>query len=104
VGYEMTLESIEKAKALDIEKMLVPHMGVIDRARAQYYLSEAKRSAENTYNEIKELLQSGKSHDDAVEYFKNKFYHGRIVEAYPIDAMMLNTNIMVSLIEKSLLS
>ena len=104
VGYKMTLDSIERAKSLDVEKMLVPHMGVIDKEKARFYLEEAKRSAESTYNEIKALIESGKSHDDAVEYFKNKFYHGKIKEAYPIDAMLLNTNIMVSLIEKDILS
>ena len=40
----------------------------------------------------------------AVEFFKNKFYHGAIADAYPIDAMLLNTNIMVSLIEREFLS
>ena len=104
VGYDMTLKSIERARTIDIDKMLVPHMGVIDRDTAAFYLDEAKRSAEDTCREIITLLKNGKTHDDAVEYFKNKFYHGKIAEAYPIDAMMLNTNIMVSLIEKELMS
>ena len=33
-------------------------------------------------------------------YFFDKFYHGHIKEAYPIDAIKLNTSIMVELIKK----
>ena len=104
IGYGTTIKSIKKAQELDIEAMLVPHMGLIGRDKARFYLKAAKISAVETCEEIIAILKGGGSHDDAVEFFKNKFYHGAIADAYPIDAMLLNTNIMVSLIEREFLS
>ena len=49
------------------------------------------------------MIKWGKSKAEIVEFFKNKFYHGYIKEIYPIDAMELNTNITINLLEKELL-
>ncbi len=102
VGYEMALNSIDKALSLDIESILVPHYGVLNREETAFYLKKSKTTAIETAKEIKDLLQKGASKDDAIQYFKNKFYHGYIKEIYPIEAMKLNTGITVDLIKKEL--
>lgn len=102
VGYNTALASIEKASALDIEKILMPHYGLLDKEQTAKYLSEAKKSAVETASEIASVLKNGGTKADAVEYFKNKFYHGYIKKIYPIDAMELNTGITVDLIQKEL--
>lgn len=104
VGYRMTLDSIEKAKALNIEKMLIPHFGLLDNAHTAYYLNNAKKCTVQTCRDIAYILKYSKSKETAVEYFKNKFYKGKIVDAYPIDAFTLNTSIMIDLIEKEILN
>lgn len=104
VGYRMTLDSIEKALALDIEKILVPHLGLMEGASCSYYLNNAKKSAVETCREIASILKFGGIKEEAISFFKDKFYHGKVVDAYPIDAMELNTSIMVNLIEKELLT
>ena len=55
-----------------------------------------------TAEEIVEILKNGGSHADAMEFFKKKFYNERIAAIYPIDAMELNTSIMIRLLEKEL--
>jgi hypothetical protein len=47
---------------------------------------------------ILKILNSGKSKEEALKYFKDKYYHGYIKEIYPIDAMELNTKIMIDII------
>ncbi len=100
VGVKMTLDSIERVEKLDIENILVPHFGQLDANQTKVYLATAKKSAMETADEIAALLRQGKSRDEAIKYFKDKFYHGYIKEVYPIDAIDLNTGITVDLIKR----
>lgn len=104
VGYRMTLDSIDKAKSLDIDKIVIPHLGLFEGDSCRYYLENAKKSAVETCREIATILKFGGTREKAFEHFKNKFYYGNVIEAYPIDAFTLNTNIMIDLINKELLS
>lgn len=103
VGYEMTLDSISRAEKLDIEKMLVPHYGVIDKEEVKTYLREGRRNVVAVAKEISSMIENGKTEEDAFLFFKDKFFHGYIREIWPEDAMALNTGIMVKLIKKELL-
>ena len=103
VGYQMTLNSIAKAEMLDIEHILLPHFGLLDREKTAFYLSNCRKNAAETADKIRSILKSGGSHDDAVAWFRDAYYRDGVPAIYPEDAMMLNTNIMVSLIEKELL-
>ncbi|MBQ7986017.1 MAG: MBL fold metallo-hydrolase [Clostridia bacterium] len=100
VGYDMTIESIEKAQKLDIKNILVPHFGLLDSKTTEFYLKKAKESAVETAQEITSMLKNGKSKEDIVQFFKDKFYYGYIKEIYPIDAMELNTGIMIDLLKR----
>ena len=103
IGYRTTLESIDKVKALDIEKILIPHYGVIDGDLAKFYLENTKKSNVETCREIATILKFGGTNEEAFEFFKNKFYKGKVIDAYPYDAFVLNTGIMIELIKKELL-
>ena len=100
VGYQMTLHSIERATALDVEYILIPHFGLIQGEQAQFYLKRAKESAIATAEELTALLRRGGSREEAVACFRAKFYHGYVKEIYPEDAMELNTGITVSLLAR----
>ncbi len=102
-GYQMTLDSITKAKKLDINNILLPHFGLLNKEQTAYYMSNIESAAVNFADDVCALLKSAKTKEDAFEMFKTKFYHGKIKETYPIDAMKLNTSIMVNLIEKECL-
>ncbi len=104
VGYEMALNSIEKAKALDIDKILAPHYGVLSTEQTKKYLQDCKTNAIDTADGILNILKNGGSDQDAIDFFMNKYYHGYAKEIYPIDAITLNTTIMVNLIKKELLN
>ena len=103
VGYQMALDSIEKAKTLDIENILAPHYGVLSTEQTKKYLEDCKTNAVDTANGILNILKNGGSDQDAIDYFMNKYYLGYAKEIYPIDAITLNTTIMVNLIKKELL-
>ncbi|MBQ7295542.1 MAG: MBL fold metallo-hydrolase [Clostridia bacterium] len=102
VGYQMSLDSIKKAAALGVKNILVPHCGLLDEKTTKLYFSNSVRYTAETAQEIVDILKSGGSKKDALSFFKDKFYHGKVRDMYPIDAMELNTSIMINLIEKEL--
>ena len=103
IGYRTTLESIDRVRNLDIEKLLIPHYGLIDGDIARYYLENTKRSNVETCREIATILKFGGTNEKALEFFEEKFYRGKVMDAYPYDAFLLNTNIMIELIKKEIL-
>lgn len=103
VGYRTALDSIAKAEALGIDRIVLPHYGLLDLDRTAFYLGECRKNAVGTAEGIADILKNGGTHEDAVRFFREKFYHGGVPAIYPEDAMELNTGIMVNLIEKELL-
>lgn len=103
VGYQMTMDSFARAEKLDIEKILIPHYGVIEGEEALRFLAGSKEAAIRTAQRTCEILSGGGSKEDAYAYFREMFYTERIRPTYPIDAFNLNTSAMIALIERELL-
>lgn len=102
VGYQMALDSIERVKNLDIESILVPHYGVLEGDKARLYVENAKARAVSTAKWISDSLKNNLSKTEIADNFIEKVYHGYVKEIYPIDALKLNTSIMIDLIEREL--
>ena len=103
IGYETTMHSIEKAENMAIDSILVPHHGLLDPETTRIYLKNCRRAAQNTAEEIANLLESGGTDEDALALFIRTYYRDDVRERYPVDAMKLNTSIMIGLIRKELL-
>lgn len=104
VGYEMTLASIDKAKALDIDRILLPHCGLLDAEKTAFYLQNCRQSAVDTAQSIRSILEKGGTLEDAEQFFIHTFYREGVPAIYPEDAMRLNTSIMVKLLNRELLN
>jgi len=48
------------------------------------------------------MIKAGCSDKEVFSYFKERFYKGYIESIYPIDAMELNTKIMIELIKNEM--
>ena len=59
VGYQMALDSIDRVKALEVERILFPHFGLADPEKTAYFLSVARECAVSSANKIVEILQAG---------------------------------------------
>ena len=103
VGYAMTLDTIGKAEKMDIDQILLPHFGLLDREQTRFYLKTCRKTAVETARALTAILEQGGSREDAAAHFRRTFYRGGLPAIYPEDAMELNTNIMVSLLERELL-
>ena len=103
VGYNMSLESFRRAKELDIENMLVPHYGLLNKQETRSFLEKSEKILRKTAEHVVEIFQNGGSSDDALNFFEENFYTDIIRPTYPIDAFLLNTSIMIELIKNELL-
>ena len=103
VGYELTLQSIERVLNLDIQKLLAPHYGILNEEQTKFFLTNMKFVSESTARDIIEWKKAGKTSEEIIQSFKDRYWHGYIKEIYPIDAMELNTAITVDLICKELI-
>ena len=100
VGFDMAMQSIAKAKSLDVEYLLSPHFGILDKQTTALYFEEAERNTKLTCEKILDKLRKGVDKQQIVKEYIDEVYFGYIKEVYPIDAITLNTTIMVDLIER----
>lgn len=98
VGYDMAIKSIETVEKMDIDYILAPHYGLLNKGQTKSFLKNAKKVAKNVAVDFSERIKNGASDEELLEYFKSMYYHGDICDVYPVDAMELNTGYMIKLI------
>ena len=102
VGYQLSLDAFAKVNAMDIDYMLLPHYGVVDKEGTKKFLTNAEWTFRDTAEQIVKLYKAGGTEEDALAYYKDRFYKDNVKPTYPIDAFNLNTSIMIALIKKEL--
>ena len=103
VGYKMSLDSFKKVEELEIENMLVPHYGLLDKRETKYFLENSESVLRKTAEHVIEIFSKGGTSEDALKFFEENFYTEIIRPTYPIDAFLLNTGIMIELIKNELM-
>lgn len=94
------MESIDKVLGYDIEYVLAPHYGLLDKKESRFYLDNIKPSAQYFVDKYCELIREGKTNEEIIEVFKAMLWNGFTKEIYPEEAMKLNTYIMAELVRK----
>ncbi|MBR0025943.1 MAG: MBL fold metallo-hydrolase [Clostridia bacterium] len=102
VGVDVTLRSIEKAAKLDIEHLVMPHLGLVSGDAVRFFLGNMERVNRETAEAIAAILRRGGSREEGMQYIKDTFYSGYMQTIYPEDALNLNSSIMVELVEREL--
>lgn len=103
VSYSDTISSIEKIEQRNINYIVAPHLGLLNKTQTEYFLKNMKSATQNAAENMLESIKSGLSEEEIIEQFKEKYWHGYIKEIYPEDAATLNTSIMIRLIKNELL-
>ncbi len=103
VSYKDTLTSIDKVLALKINKLLSPHLGILDEEQTRYFLQNCLESNRSSAQLISSLLEQGLQDDEIIARFKEIYWKGYIRDIYPEDAVDLNTSIMIKLMRTELL-
>lgn len=103
VGHDVTMRSIERVERMEIEHLVMPHLGFISGEPVRFFLENMRKVNETSAEDIANILRRGGTKEDGMQYIKDNFYHGYMKITYPIDALELNSSIMVDLIAKELL-
>ena len=88
---------------MEIENILIPHIGLFDKKQTKTYLENSRVCTVMTAEKVLGILKNGGNYEEAEKYIMDTFYHGHMKEIYPVNALKLNTGIMVKLIEKELI-
>lgn len=100
VGYASTLQSIDKVLNLDIENVIAPHLGLLTPEQTKFYLANIRQANMDVADFLATHIKAGESTDLIIEAFKDRYLHGYMKDIYPIDAMRLNTSIMINLLKR----
>jgi len=104
VGYEMSRQSILKAAELDVKYLLAPHYGLLSEQKTKFFMENMLSATESLCGFIVENLKAGKSDDEIIDLFKHRYRKRYIEKIYPIDAVNLNTSIMINLIREEIIN
>lgn len=103
IGYGASISSIEKVEKLNINSIVIPHFGLLDKNQTEFFLKNMKSAAQGLAQELLDSIKKGYSDEEIIEQFKDKYWHGYIKEISPIDAFKLNASITLQLIRNELL-
>ncbi len=98
VGYQMTLDSIQKAGTYDIQYYVIPHWGLLQGAQVQKFFDDSYQSHIIGRDLIANAYQEGKTHQEIIDLFEEKFFDDEMREVYPPAAFVENINIQIPLI------
>lgn len=98
VGCQMTLDSIDRAEKCAPEAILLPHYKLITGQRAKTFLPMARRANEETFRIVAEGYRAGKSVEQLMAEFKDKYYTEEQALYQPEAAFMLNLSNMIPML------
>ena len=98
VGYAMTIDSIRRLQMLHAEKMLVSHLGVVDRDFIEEFLPKSEIGATKARDMVLDGYARGLDTVALMAMFKNEFYNGDIIRLQPEKAFDLNAYYTVTVI------
>lgn len=100
VGYESSIKAIDRVLGMDITQVVSPHVGLLTPQQTTFYLRNIRKANQDVARFLLGLVQEGKDTEQIIEAFKQRFWHGYIKDIYPIDALELNTTIMIDLLKR----
>jgi len=103
VSYNWCIESMDRVSGLEIDTMISPHYGLLSREQTRFFLSGMRGACVDVAMWMRDLIVAGRSDDEIIQAFKDRFWHDTIRIMYPVDAINLNTSIMINLIKKELI-
>lgn len=90
IGYQITVDSIEKALALELDEILIPHSGLLYGKDISAYLNQSKKVTDECKDLIIKAHNDGADFDEIVAIYKSRYYSEIIKKSYPEHALMAN--------------
>ena len=101
VGYQMTLDSIDRVAALSPEHIVVPHNGcVIGKDACADFLTKARHWAVEAHDRIHAAHGAGETDAACIEILRRLFYTPKTALVQPVKAFELNASYMIPMLLK----
>ena len=100
VSYEDVLRSVERMESLEIEGILSPHFGLLNAEQTAFFLKNARRCAVEGRDFLLGLATAGKTEEEMLCAFRDKYGNDYIRSIYPDAAMRMNTMIMIEMLKR----
>ena len=101
VSYEDVLYSLDRIATLEIDAIISPHYGLLDRRQTAFFLANAKRCAVEGRDFLLGLAAAGKTDEEMCLAFREKYGNEYVLSSYPSAAMHVNTLIMVDMLKRT---
>ena len=98
VGYNLSLDSIQKLREFEIDSYFIPHWGLISGSDVQTFFEDSVKGHILGHDTIVNAHNEGKSHEEIFKLFEDLFYTPLVTEVYPFSAFAENTNIQIPMI------
>jgi hypothetical protein len=98
----MSIDSIDRALAMDIDMMLIPHTGLAEGERCKSLLRSSRDLAVEGAKEIVYGHREGRSDEELLAILKEKYYTPYVRSLQPEAAFDLNAGYMISMLVKEL--
>ena len=100
VGYQMTVDSCRKIKALEINEMLLSHGGMLYGDDIITFLDESGASTDECKDFIIDAWKNGLDLRQTIESYKEKYYSDDIAGFYPEPALVANLSAQIPMFIK----
>lgn len=100
VGYGKTLASLQKVRQLNMEKILVPHYGIVQQEYVPDFLGKFEKASRERAQLITHLHLQGKTKEEIYQVLEDRDYLEHVRPVYPPDAFRMNMEIMIDLVIK----
>jgi glyoxylase-like metal-dependent hydrolase (beta-lactamase superfamily II) len=98
VGYEMSLDFIRKAEAINPRKILVPHGGILDGKECSNFIKNALFWNEEVKRRITDGFNRGKTVEQLIDEHRALFYTEKVRQLQPEKAFDLNAGYTIPMI------
>ena len=95
VSYLLAKEAIEKCSKFDIEHISSPHYGIVSDEMVKGYFALARDTIDECRDLILKAYYEGKSEEEIVKAFADRYRNDNLVDKQPYEAFMLNTVVTI---------
>ena len=101
VGYQMSLDAVEKLRSLGAKRLFISHRGISADRDMDKIWDFLKRKLEETKQEIVEIIQTYETREEQMMAMKARYHDNMVSESeQPSFAFLLNAAATLNIIEK----
>ncbi|MGI5924663.1 MAG: MBL fold metallo-hydrolase [Lentisphaeria bacterium] len=100
VDYQLSLAALDRAMAMPIRRLLLPHHGLIEGDACRDFLRASRYWLIETRRRLREAQAAGKSDAELRQLFRDLFYTGMLRRVQPEQAFDINAGYSIPLLLK----